>query len=204
MDGKFDSSTTDPLTDLSNSAPIVLGANHTNRTSQNFNGAIDDLRIYDRALTSKELELIYRMGSPNHFVELNASVDLEMIWVEPGTFTMGSPTSEVGRNSDETETQVTLTQGFYLGKYEVTQAQYEAVMAGVTGDLNATPSSWHGNPNRPVEEVSWNDIQVFLSRLNQQQAEHLPGGWTYVLPTEAQWEYACRAGTTYLLLGEWN
>ena len=53
-------------------------------------------------------------------------------------------------------------------------------MAGVTGDLNATPSSWHGNPNRPVEEVSWNDIQVFLSRLNQQQAEHLPGGWTYV------------------------
>ena len=63
-----------------------------------------------------------------HLVELNSNVSLEMIWVEPGTFTMGSPTSEAGRGSDETETQVTLTQGFYLGKYEVTQAQYEAVM----------------------------------------------------------------------------
>ena len=68
---------------------------------------------------------------PNHLVELNSSVDLEMIWVQPGTFTMGSPVTEVGRETDETEHNVTLTQGFYLGKYEVTQAQYEAVMAGI-------------------------------------------------------------------------
>ena len=138
----------------------------------------------------------------NRTVELNATVAMDMIWCPPGTFTMGSPTTEVGRGSDETEHNVSLTRGFYLGKYEVTQAQYEAVMTGNTetnssGDIiSATPSNWHGNPDRPVEMVSWEDAQVFLTRLNEQQASNLPTGWTYVLPTESQWEYACRAGTT--------
>jgi formylglycine-generating enzyme required for sulfatase activity len=133
----------------------------------------------------------------NRSVDLNATVAMDMIWCPPGTFTMGSPTSEAGREaSKEQEHNVSLTQGFYLGKYEVTQAQYEAVMTGVTGDQNATPSSWHGNPDRPVEKVSWDDVQVFLTRLNEQQAGNLPAGWSYVLPTESQWEYACRAGTT--------
>jgi formylglycine-generating enzyme required for sulfatase activity len=133
----------------------------------------------------------------NRTVDLNATVAMDMIWCPPGTFTMGSPTTEAGREADrENEHNVSLTKGFYLGKYEVTQAQYEAVMTGVTGDRNATPSNWHGNPNRPVEMVSWNDAQVFLTRLNEQQASSLPAGWTYVLPTESQWEYACRAGTT--------
>ena len=131
-----------------------------------------------------------------HSVDLNASVKLDMLWVEPGTFTMGSPTTEAGRGTNETEHNVTLTQGFYLGKYEVTQAQYEAVMTGNGDGLSATPSQYSGNPNRPVEKVSWNDIQIFLSRLNAQQSANIPAGWAYVLPTEAQWEYACRAGTT--------
>ena len=131
-----------------------------------------------------------------HRLELNATVTMDMIWCPPATFTMGSPTTEAGRVSDETQHQVTLTNGFYLGKYEVTQAQYEAVMTGVTGDRNATPSQFHGYPNRPVETVSWDDAQVFLTRLNEQQAGNLPAGWSYVLPTESQWEYACRAGTT--------
>ena len=129
-------------------------------------------------------------------VDLNSTVSLDMIWVEPGTFTMGSPTTEASRNTNELEHNVTLTQGFYLGKYEVTQAQYEAVMTGNTDGLNAKPSNWPNNPNRPVEQVSPDDIQKFLTRLNSQQSGNIPEGWAYVLPTEAQWEYACRAGTT--------
>ncbi len=127
---------------------------------------------------------------------VSSAYDLEMIWVEPGTFTMGSPTTESGRSSSETEHQVTLSQGFYLGKYEVTQAQYEAVMTGNSDGLSATPSYFSSNPNRPVEQVSWDDIQVFLTRLNQSDSTNIPTGWAYVLPTEAQWEYTCRAGTT--------
>ena len=127
---------------------------------------------------------------------LNSSTHLEMLWVEPGTFTMGSSTTEAEGVSDETQHQVNLTKGFYLGKYEVTQAQYEAVMAGNTDSLSATPSQYGGNANRPVEKVSWYDAQIFLTRLNAQQSANIPAGWSYVLPTEAEWEYACRAGTT--------
>ena len=104
-------------------------------------------------------------------------------------------TSTVPETVNEAEHNVTLTKGFYLGKYEVTQAQYEAVMTGNTNSLSPTPSEFSGN-DRPVEKVSWDDAQVFLTRLNAQQAANLPAGWSYVLPTESQWEYACRAGTT--------
>ena len=78
-----------------------------------------------------------------HSVDLNSTVSLDMIWCPPGTFTMGSPITEAGRQSErEDEHDVTLTKGFYLGKYEVTQAQYEAVMTGNTDSLSTTPSHW--------------------------------------------------------------
>jgi formylglycine-generating enzyme required for sulfatase activity len=130
----------------------------------------------------------------NRSVDLNATVAMDMLWVPAGTFTMGSPTTEAGRQSDrEDEHNVSLTKGFYLGKYEVTQAQYEAVIGSNPSEFNAT-----GNGNRPVEKVTWTEAVAFCNLLtNQEQAAgRLPAGWAYVLPTESQWEYACRAGTT--------
>ena len=130
----------------------------------------------------------------NRSVDLNASVALDMLWVPAGTFTMGSPTTEAGREaSKEQEHNVSLTKGFYLGKYEVTQAQYEAVMGTNPSEFNAT-----GNGNRPVETINWVDAVAFCTQLTAQEqaAGRLPAGWAYVLPTESQWEYACRAGTT--------
>ena len=132
----------------------------------------------------------------NRSVDLNATVAMDMIWCPPGTFTMGSPTDEVGRGSDETEHNVSLTRGFYLGKYEGDAGPVRGGDDGSNGRLSPTPSNWPNNPDRPVEKVSWDDAQVFLTRLNEQQAGNLPAGWSYVLPTESQWEYACRAGTT--------
>ena len=95
--------------------------------------------------------------------DLNASVAMEMIWVEPGSFTMGSPTTEAGRSTvtdRETEHNVTLTNGFYLGKYEVTQAQYEAVMTGNSDGLSATPSQY----GRTTLTVPWKRCPGMISK----------------------------------------
>ena len=117
-------------------------------------------------------------------------VNLDMLWCKPGTFMMGSPEDEKDRGNDETQHEVTLTQGFWLGKYEVTQAQWKKV-------VGANPSGFKG-ASRPVEKVSWKDAIKFCEKLTQMEksAGRLPEGWAYTLPTEAQWEYACRAGTT--------
>ena len=128
--------------------------------------------------------------------ELNSSVNLEMIWVEPGTFMMGYDFSGPWYGSPQHH--VTLTKGYYLGQFELTQAQYEAVMTGNDENLSSTPSYHGGYPNRPVEMVSYDDLTVFFKRLNSKEADNIPEGWAYTFPTEAQWEYACRAGTTTL------
>ena len=135
-------------------------------------------------VTTQPTQLVVDSTPTSHTV---ASISMDMIFCPPGTFMMGSPANETGRGTDETQHQVTLTQGFYLGKYEVTQAQYETVMTGNSEGLNAKPGSWQNNPNYPVNSVSWNDVQVFLSRLNdmEETAGRLPAGWKYVLPTEA-------------------
>jgi len=119
-------------------------------------------------------------------VELGDGVKLEMVWVPPGTFTMGSPPSESGRDRDETEHQVTLSSGFWLGKYEVTRRQWECVMGSNKG-CNFPKAGSDG----PVEAVSWDDCQEFVKELNGRIS-----GYEFRLPTEAEWQYACRAGTT--------
>jgi len=129
----------------------------------------------------------------------------EMIKCPAGSFMMGSPESEPGRCSDETQHQVTLTQAFLMGRYPVTQSLYEAVMG-------ENPSEFKG-PTRPVETVSWYDAVRFCNALSGKlglapaylvgkgDAPEVSCDFTspgYRLPTEAEWEYACRAGTTTL------
>ena len=118
-----------------------------------------------------------------------ADLSMEMLWVKPGTFEMGSPLSEKDRYDAETPHAVTLTQGFYLGKHEVTQSQWEKVMG-------SNPSHFKGG-DRPVEKVYWTVVTSFCNKLtaSERAAGRLPAGMTYQLPTEAQWEYACRGGT---------
>lgn len=116
--------------------------------------------------------------------------DLEMIWVKPGTFMMGSPPNEKGRGKNEKLHKVTLSRGFYLGKYEVTQAQYFAV----TG---SNPSNFSSTREKPLETLNWIGAENFCKKLMklEQDSGRLPANWHFALPTEAEWEYACRAGT---------
>jgi formylglycine-generating enzyme required for sulfatase activity len=106
----------------------------------------------------------------------------EFVQVPAGEFVMGSESSEAFPDEKPVH-RVRITKAFELGKYEVTQAQWEAAMG-------STPSNFKG-ADRPVEQVSWNDAQEFLSKLNERK-----DGYRYRLPTEAEWEYAARAGTT--------
>jgi len=137
-----------------------------------------------------------------------SAANLEMIWCPPGTFMMGSPESEKGRReshhvaeyrkllkeagqkSFESQHRVSL-KGFYLSKYEVTRKQWSSVL----GNSNQDDVEKY----KPMDDISWNDVKgKFLPKLNEieSNAGRLPEGWKYDLPTEAQWEYACRAGTT--------
>jgi len=112
------------------------------------------------------------------------SIGMTFVYIKPGTFTMGSPLSEPERESSETQHQVTLTKGFYMQTTEVTQGQWKSVME--------KKPSYNSNcgDDCPVGNVSFNDALSFIQRLNQKES-----GESYRLPTEAEWEYVCRAGT---------
>ena len=135
----------------------------------------EQLAVLDQSIAVKIQEFEREMGVKTYVaraaailtVTLPGGATMEMVWCPPGTFTMGR---------DRRAHQVTLTKGFWMGKYEVTQAQWESVMGN-------NPSEFKGD-NRPMENVSWNDCQEFCKKTGLQ------------LPTEAQWEYACRARST--------
>jgi formylglycine-generating enzyme required for sulfatase activity len=109
-------------------------------------------------------------------------IGMKFVWIPPGNFVMGSPIGEKERENTEAQHKVTLTKGFYMGVHLVTQDQWQAVMGN-------NPSEFKGEKN-PVDTVSWDDCQAFIKKLKEKDQR------PYRLPTEAEWEYACRAGTT--------
>jgi len=126
-----------------------------------------------------------------NFVEQIPGIPLEMVAIPAGTFLMGSPKNEAGRYHDEPLQHRVRVRGFFMGQYPVTQAQWRAV-AGLPMDnraLDPDPSRFKGD-DRPVDQVNWYDAVEFCDRLSQYT------GKTYRLPSGAEWEYACRAGTT--------
>ena len=142
------------------------------------------------AAVSNRFYRVVVLGATNGPSVTNAPTG--MVWINPGTFTMGSPTNEVDRYySEGPQTQVTISKGFWMSKYETTQGEYQSVMG-------VSPSFFKGDVNLPVEKVSWNDATEYCAKLtaSERAAGRLPAGNAYRLPTEAEWEYACRAGTT--------
>ena len=122
--------------------------------------------------------------APKHANQFSNSLGMTFVHIPSGTFEMGSPEDEKIRKSDETLHKVTLTQDFYMQATEVTQGQWKAVMG-------ENPSYFKDcGDNCPVEQVSWDDVQSFIKRLNA-----ISQGQQYRLPTEAEWEYAARAGS---------
>jgi serine/threonine protein kinase/tetratricopeptide (TPR) repeat protein len=127
-------------------------------------------------------------------VRMDNGLKTMLVWIPPGHFTMGTP-PEKGKRQDEGPVEVTLTQGFWLGTYEVTQAEWHSVM-------HTTP--WHGQlyvqeaENDAASYINWEEATAFCTDFTKHEhvAGRLPANWKYALPTEAQWEYACRAGTT--------
>jgi uncharacterized protein (TIGR02996 family) len=139
-------------------------------------------RVTQQARLVKLLAAGVRPCLPRRTVAPAESVEMTFAWIPPGTFLMGSPPEEAEHELFETRHRVTLTEGFYLGIHPVTQAQWQAVMGN-------NPSHFRGE-NLPVERVSWTDCRKLCTKWSQMD------GQRYRLPTEAEWEYACRAGTT--------
>ena len=144
------------------------------------------LEAYDGKISALRAQFIEAVESSRETpkLDLGAGVSMELVLIPAGEFLMGSPANEEGRSHVEgPQHRVTITKAYYLGKYEVTKAQWEAVMGN-------NPSAFKGCPDCPVEQVSWDDAQAYTKKLSEKT------GRTIRLPTEAEWEYACRAGTT--------
>jgi len=204
---------------LNTTATSLLIGKHPNH-EMFFKGSIDDVRIYNRALSPDEVKALYEfesqppgqpvgqtlppavapfdmaqakthqkawadyLGLP---VETTNSIGMKFVVIPPGEFMKGSPEDEPGRGDNETLHKVTLTQPFQMGMHEVTQEQYQKVMGTNLRTVR--------NSQNPVSQVSWNDAVEFCRKLSD-QPEEKAAGYVYRLPTEAEWEYACRAGTT--------
>ncbi len=157
----------------------------------------DDIRSeFTIAKLDKTGNLRSERGSAQHFMlSLGNGIDLDMVKIPEGTFKMGSPDDEKGRSHNEAQINASVNT-FYMSRYPVTQAQWEQVakLPQIERYLDDKPSTFGENPlentNLPVETISWEEAKEFCDRLTQKCEG------TYRLPTEAEWEYACRANTT--------
>ena len=156
--------------------PSVSGEGESEKAPKpNANGVMERTSIMDSGELGKVIE-----------AKLSTEEGMQFCYCPPGKFKMGSPKTEKLRDDDENQVEVTLSQGFWMAKTECTQAQWAAIVEG-------NPSHFKG-PHLPVESVSWEDVQGFIGKFNDRTS--LGIGWRMALPTEAQWEYACRARTT--------
>jgi formylglycine-generating enzyme required for sulfatase activity len=183
-----------PETDIENFLRTITDTEKLLRTLRNPNLTSEFTYILPKAGAAKTAQIKladFLQKEVKEKANPNKDVKIEMLLIPDGNFMMGSDTLEKGRSDNETEHEVTLTKPFYIGKHEVTQEQYEVVMG-------KNPSEIKG-AKLPVTNLSWEDCQEFIKQLNV----NTNGG--YRLPTEAEWEYACRAGATtaysYLLGG---
>ena len=173
--------------DIQNAAYLILRKRTESRIKQilqkpNHEGL--KLEQIEVVTVNKFGEIIQRQQRiARYFIEdLGNGINLEMAAIPGGTFMMGSPKNEEGRIIHESPQHQVTVPSFFMGKYPVTQAQYQAIMG-------TNPSRFKSS-NRPVERVIWNDAIAFCEKLSQRT------GKNYRLPSEAEWEYACRAGTT--------
>ncbi|MGD1871973.1 MAG: SUMF1/EgtB/PvdO family nonheme iron enzyme [Mastigocoleus sp.] len=179
-----DSINSEPITEIPNTESSNTGNSETSVGNNNPISA-DDLQSFDFetvTVDAKGAITNRRKLNAKYFAEdLGNGRTLEMVQIPGGIFTMGSPSSEAERDDNEGPQREVKVPGFYMGRYEVTQAQYEAIMG-------KNPGKFKGS-NRPVELVSWDDAKEFCKKLSEKV------GRTYRLPSEAEWEYACRART---------
>ena len=173
--------------DIQNAAYLILNSRTEPRIKQllqNPNEQGLKLEQIEVVTVNKFGKIIQRQQRiARYFIEdLDNSVKLEMAAIPGGTFMMGSPENEERISDDESPQHQVTVPSFFMGKYPVTQAQYQAIMG-------TNPSRFKGR-NRPVQGVIWNDAVAFCEKLSQRT------GKNYRLPSEAEWEYACRAGTT--------
>jgi formylglycine-generating enzyme required for sulfatase activity len=138
-----------------------------------------EIKMYDAVFSKPVSPIPVKIVPGKPFTN---SIGMHFVYIPPGRYVMGSPPDEIGREELEIQHEVVLTRGFYLQTTEVSQAQWQAVMG-------INPSEYRGD-DLPVHNISWIDAKKFIRRLNQ-----LEGDTLYQLPSEAQWEYACRAGS---------
>ncbi|MDM8550089.1 SUMF1/EgtB/PvdO family nonheme iron enzyme [Desulfobacterales bacterium HSG2] len=153
-------------------------------SAKGYESSKENVEIIPGKMTETEVEL-KRIADPRKTIvkPFVNSLKMKFVYISPGTFMMGSPDNESGRDDDEKQHKVTLTKGFYMQTTEVTQGQWKAITGSNLSDFKDC------GDDCPVESVSWNDVQRFIRNLNKR------GEGTYRLPTEAEWEYACRADT---------